>query len=235
MGSNEHDTRLHFAYKWTGHIVAPPWPALCCGCSFGPRKCSSVSNITSLATHTRSGTGIQHVFGRIRFAKIPSLHFFVPGFTHTSCWALHLSTSLMSHICTTLRPSDVSCSKLCRRKVAPSGNFKDIVLYRPFAGIVNLCEEWNPHEALYHTIGITQVHIPTLDHTSPSIEHCLQAVAVIRAHVDRYPSSHVANRLPVLMCISYDVTGMRQCVSIVRRARAVQSLLRCVSWWMHLG
>ena len=52
-------------------------------------------------------------------------------------------------------------------------------------GVVNMCAEYNGPTAAYRTLGITQLHLPTVDHFEPSVESMQQAVAFIKEHQAR--------------------------------------------------
>ena len=53
-------------------------------------------------------------------------------------------------------------------------------------GVVNMCSEYSgPSPAAYAAAGITQLHLPSVDHYEPSVSQYEEAVAFIEAHQAR--------------------------------------------------
>jgi len=52
-------------------------------------------------------------------------------------------------------------------------------------GVVNMCYEYPGPKAAYSKLGIKQLHLPTVDHTEPSVDKLIEAVEFIKQHKDR--------------------------------------------------
>ena len=52
-------------------------------------------------------------------------------------------------------------------------------------GVVNMCYEYSGPKANYAKLGIKQLHLPTVDHTEPSVECLKDAVEFIKEHKKR--------------------------------------------------
>lgn len=52
-------------------------------------------------------------------------------------------------------------------------------------GVVNMCYEYAGPTSSYRQLGMKQLHLPTVDHYEPSLEHMAQAVKFIQEHKDR--------------------------------------------------
>jgi len=52
-------------------------------------------------------------------------------------------------------------------------------------GVVNTCEEFSGHVAVYEKYRMNQLYIPTIDYNCPSIECIQSAVAFIKEHAAR--------------------------------------------------
>jgi len=50
--------------------------------------------------------------------------------------------------------------------------------------VVNLCEEWREHEALYVKKGMHEVYVPTLDHHAPPASECERASVAMQKVLD---------------------------------------------------
>jgi atypical dual specificity phosphatase len=59
----------------------------------------------------------------------------------------------------------------------------DALVQRKVRGIVNMCDEFDGHMALYATHGVEQLHLPTIDHREPSVADLTRAVAFIQTHL----------------------------------------------------
>lgn len=52
-------------------------------------------------------------------------------------------------------------------------------------GVVNMCYEYNGPKGYYSQVGIQQLHLPTVDHTEPTVECLKDAVEFIKEHKKR--------------------------------------------------
>lgn len=48
--------------------------------------------------------------------------------------------------------------------------------------MINFCEEYNGPVASYQRLGMTQLHLPTVDHFEPRVQDYQEAVKFIRQH-----------------------------------------------------
>ena len=58
-------------------------------------------------------------------------------------------------------------------------------------GVVNTCEEYSGPARLYADLGISQLHVRTIDFTAPSLDAVERAVAFIENHAERGESVYV--------------------------------------------
>jgi len=52
-------------------------------------------------------------------------------------------------------------------------------------GVVNMCYEYPGPKVSYGKLGMKQLHLPTVDHTEPSVDKLIEAVDFIKQHKDR--------------------------------------------------
>lgn len=81
-------------------------------------------------------------------------------------------------------------------------------------GVVNMCEEYGGPEASYARLGMSQLRLPTIDFTAPSLEDVERGVAFIRAHAARGEKVYVhckagrARSATVVLCWLIERRGL---------------------------
>lgn len=99
-------------------------------------------------------------------------------------------------------------------------------------GVVNLCREWRWHSALYRSLGIAELYVPTIDYDYPSLATVVSAATFIRAHEARGESVYVhckagrGRSTVVVLCYLVLFRGMtpQEADAAVRAARPCISL-----------
>jgi len=61
------------------------------------------------------------------------------------------------------------------------------VLHRDYGvrGVINMCKEYRGPIKAYHKLGIEQLHLPTIDHTEPSLQDMKKACAFIKDYASK--------------------------------------------------
>lgn len=109
-------------------------------------------------------------------------------------------------------------------------NFLSVIVTKTLAsaGVVNLCKEWNGQRAAYKAAGVSVIHLPTIDHYTPTLQQCDEGVKAMSKFVNRcrFCPPLVSPSACSLMSFS---SGMRPCTCTVKLEKGAPSLSSFVS------
>lgn len=228
--STDKDTSFILSILWKSADVIANCPVL----SVAVRPCVLLAHHSSAATSAQSNRFQVCTVPSVRFlctpasSRLPDTSHCRAGFTPTSWWGVRRSLQQIFIIFTVLSAFPV---RVVHKRFVDVRKTAKVRMNSSFSGVVNLCEEWNGNVALYETLGIRHLHVPTLDLCEPTIPHAEAAVAVIHDHLQRFGCCGA------ILSIDCDVTPATHmfaeanlCTCIARLAKAALSLSCYVTW-----